>query len=94
MLDLLEKVRLRLKFLKIPYHKVNLSPLYNKKIRIFINDKIIDFGSKNSITYLEGASFQTREAYRARHSKIILKNGKRAIDTKYSPAWLSYYILW
>lgn len=94
MSDLLERVRLKLKLLKVPYHKINLSPLHNKKIRIFINDKIIDFGSKNSITYLEEKNEKKRLAYIARHSKIILKNGKRAIDKVYSPAWFSYHILW
>lgn len=34
-----------------------------------------------------------REAFQARHSKIKLKDGKRAIDVV-SPASLSYYILW
>lgn len=56
--------------------------------------KIVHFGLCGSHTYLEGASSAKRAAYRARHSNIILKNGKRAIDVKYSPAYLSYHLLW
>jgi len=35
-----------------------------------------------------------RKAYRLRHSNIILNDGSRAIDKKYSPAFFSYYLLW
>ena len=37
---------------------------------------------------------ERRRRYRQRHSAIKLKNGKRAIDVKYSPAWFSYHYLW
>ena len=55
---LLKKVKARLKELNIPYELVQLSPNPKRKIRITINGKHIDFGSKNSIAYLEGASGQ------------------------------------
>ena len=35
-----------------------------------------------------------RDAYRKRHAGIIKKDGTRAIDKKYSPAWFSYHYLW
>ena len=35
-----------------------------------------------------------RRNYRTRHAAVKLKNGKRSIDTKYSPAWFSYHLLW
>lgn len=79
----------------------------NKKIRIVypVSDygtaplakqaiKTVDFGSDKSVTYIEGASSKKRSAYRARASKIIKKDGSRAIDTYMSPAYLSYYLLW
>jgi hypothetical protein len=91
---LLRKVKDRLKELNIPYESVMLSPRPDKKIRIVINNKIIDFGAKNSITYIEGATEEKRKSYIARHSKILLKDGSRAIDKKYSPAYLSFYVLW
>ena len=93
-MSLIDLVTNRLNDLGIQYDHVFLSPRPNKKIRIIANGKSIDFGDKNSITYLEGASQKKRNAYIARHSKIYLRNGKRAIDIPYSPAWLSFYVLW
>jgi len=66
----------------------------NKKLMLMTATKTIHFGLKGSTTFIEGATKQKRAAYRARHSKIILKNGKRAIDTPYTPAFLSYHLLW
>ena len=54
----------------------------------------VHFGQCGSTTYVEGASIQKRNAYRARHEQIFLKSGQRAIDVKYSPAYLSYHLLW
>jgi hypothetical protein len=92
--SLLRKIQRRANKLRIPYENIQLSPLKNKKIRIKINGKILDFGAKNSFTFLEGASEAKRKAYQERHSKIFLKNGRRAIDVVYSPAWLSWHLLW
>ena len=61
---------------------------------IIINGKTIHFGAKNSISYLEKRDDKKRENYIKRHSKIFLKDGTRAIDKQYSPAWLSIRILW
>lgn len=35
-----------------------------------------------------------RAAYRKRHSKIKLKDGRYSYQVKYTPAWFSYYYLW
>jgi hypothetical protein len=79
----------------VPFSKIDVSPDPKKKFRIYLNDGThVDFGARGSITYLEGASEAKRRAYRARHSQIYLKDGKRAIDVKYSPAWLSWNLLW
>lgn len=91
---LLTKVKRKLNQLKVPYTEVALSNRPTKKIMVVINGKRIHFGAKNSNTFLEGATKQKRDNYRKRHSLIYLKDGRRAIDFKYSPAWLSYYILW
>jgi predicted GIY-YIG superfamily endonuclease len=91
---LLTKVKRKLDLLKVPYTEVALSNRSTKKIMVVINGRRIHFGAKNSNTFLEGATKQKRDNYRKRHSLIYLKDGRRAIDFKYSPAWLSYYILW
>jgi hypothetical protein len=54
----------------------------------------VHFGSNSSNTFLEGASVSKRNAYKARHNKIILKDGTKAVYKKYSPAYMSMNILW
>lgn len=94
MSDLLSRVKRRLADLNIKYDSVSLSDKKDKKIKIIINGKTIHFGDKNSLTYLEQPDKKKRDAYIARHSKIMLKDGTRAIDKLYSPAWFSLKILW
>lgn len=54
----------------------------------------VSFGDANSKTFLQGATLQKKAAYLARHNKIKLKDGRKAVSVKYSPAWLSKKILW
>ena len=35
-----------------------------------------------------------RKNYRRRHGSIRLKDGRKAVNVKYSPAWFSYWYLW
>ena len=35
-----------------------------------------------------------RSTYRARAEGQMLKDGRRAIDVRYTPAWFSYHYLW
>lgn len=81
-----------------------------KKYRAHLpNGRTTDFGHrdyqhyKDSVPKSQGGGLWShkdhkdpdrRRNYRARHGGVLLKNGKRAIDTKYSPAWFSYYFLW
>ena len=95
---LIQKIGEKLKSMGVDYDSVKPSSRKNKKIQVTLwyESKMhtVHFGDKHSQTYLEGASKQKRDAYRARHSKILLKDGTRAIDSKYSPAWFSYHLLW
>lgn len=95
---LIRLVKRKMKTLKIPFEEVALSNKPDKKImvKMFIDNKLhtIHFGAKNSTTFLEGASKEKRDNYRKRHAAILLKDGSRAIDKPYSPAMLSYFILW
>lgn len=93
-MPLLYEVRKKLRALNVPYVSLSLSEKPNKKIRVIIDNKVIHFGDKRSQTFLEGASESKRKAYKARHERVLLKDGRRAIDVKYTPAWLSYHILW
>jgi hypothetical protein len=96
--NLIRLVKRKMKTLKIPFEEVALSNKPDKKImvKMLIDNKLytIHFGAKNSTTFLEGASKEKRDNYRKRHAAILLKDGSRAIDKPYSPAMLSYFILW
>jgi hypothetical protein len=54
----------------------------------------VHFGQAGSQTFLDHKDPKKRDAYQARHSAIKLKDGTRAIDKPYSPAWLSFNVLW
>lgn len=56
--------------------------------------KIVHFGARGYEDFTQHKDLERRENYRKRHSKILLKDGTRAIDKKFSPAWLSYNVLW
>lgn len=90
----ISKLEKKLKSLRVPYAWVGYSPRKNKRFRVIINDKPVDFGDPNAYTFFDGATEEKRRAYIARHSKIKLKDGTRAIDQKYTPAWFSFYVLW
>lgn len=71
------------------------SKVKNKRFAAIVNDgtksRIINFGSKNGVTFLDGADESKRAAFQARHSKIRVKDG---IDVPFSPSSLAYYLLW
>jgi hypothetical protein len=66
----------------------------NKKYVVTMSDgKEYHFGLKNSITYIEGASKEKREAFLARHLNNPLE--KKLIENLVpSPALFSVYLLW
>ena len=66
----------------------------DKKYKVELDDgKQYHFGLKNSVTYVEGASKQTRDAFLARHLNNPLE--KKLIENLIpSPALFSVYLLW
>ena len=90
----LNKVEEKMRQLRIPFESIELSNRPDKRIKVVIDGNTIHFGSKHGFTFLDGASEETRNHYRARHSKLMLRDGRRAIDVKYSPAYLSWHVLW
>lgn len=77
----------------------------NKKYDVFYNNKWISFGNVNYNHYrdvtglnvyshLDHNDPKRRAAYRARHSKILLKDGTPAYKNKNQPSYWSYYYLW
>lgn len=66
----------------------------NKRYYVVYNGKRINFGDPNAHTYADGASKQKRDAFRARHSRIKLKDGTLAYKDKTRPSFWAYNILW
>ncbi len=66
----------------------------DKKYVVLLDDgKSYHFGLKNSITYVEGATKQKRDAFLARHLNNPLE--KKLIENVIpSPALFSTYLLW
>ncbi len=92
--DLVKLASEKLYDLGVKFNDLGISDKKTKKLKVVIDGKIYNFGSKSSQTWLEGASDKKRKSYQARASKILLKNGARAIDAFPSPSWLSFHVLW
>jgi len=54
----------------------------------------VHWGSPVMQDYTQHHDKTRRMRYKQRHAGILLKNGTRAIDKLWSPAWLSYYVTW
>jgi hypothetical protein len=86
------------------------SPIKYKKYRVTISKKdniinTVDFGDTRYEHYKDSTPLKLysnldhndpirRKNYRARHSKIKLKDGRLAYKVKYTPSYLSYNFLW
>jgi hypothetical protein len=80
----------------------------NYKYKVIItmkngSKKVVQFGDKRYQQYKDRIGLYThldhnnpvrRRRYRIRHGEIKLKDGRRAINVKYSPAWFSWHFLW
>ncbi len=78
-------------------HKINYwkSTRPSKKwMTITPDNKKVHWGDPNMQDYTQHHDKNRRKNYRSRHAGILLKDGTRAIDKKWSPAWLSYYVTW
>jgi hypothetical protein len=74
--------------------KINYSTNPKKKFDLIYNNKKISFGQKGYEDYLDHNDDIRRYKYLRRSSNIFTKDGRRAVDIPYSPAFLSYYLLW
>lgn len=55
---------------------------------------VVHWGHPTMKDFTQHHSLKRRKNYRSRHAGILLKDGSRAIDKTWSPAWLSYYVTW
>lgn len=66
----------------------------DKRFYVIYNGNRINFGSQTNNTFIDHGDTKKRDAWRARHSKIKLKNGEFAYKVKTQPEYWSYYLLW
>jgi hypothetical protein len=66
----------------------------NKRFYVVYNNKIINFGDPTASTFIDGLSVEKKNAFRARHKAILLKNGKPAYLNKNQPSFWAYHLLW
>ena len=71
-----------------------ISKKKDKRYYVIYKDKVINFGSKNGETYIDHKDEKKRIAWRKRHSKIKLKDGRLAYTVKEQPSYWAYNLLW
>lgn len=85
---------LRKKALKLGATDFGLSTKKDKRFYIVYNNKLIHFGAKHGKTYIDHHDDIKRNAWIARHSKILNKNGEHVIKIKSSPSYWANTLLW
>jgi len=66
----------------------------NHKYYVIYSGKTVHFGSKFNSDFLHHKDIERRDRYRARHSKILLKDGRPSYKVKGTPAYFSWNLLW
>jgi hypothetical protein len=66
----------------------------DKKYYVVYQGKKINFGSAGGQTFLDHGDEKKKENWKARHSKIVDKNGIPFYTKKTSAEHYSYYLLW
>ena len=77
--------------------EIYLSKAKNKRFAVIVDGKIVNFGLyefKGKGTYIDHKDEKLRDAWRARHSKILLKDGTPAYKNKNSPDYWAWNLLW
>lgn len=73
---------------------LGISSRKNKRFYVIYDGKIIHFGSKNGSTFIDHHNPLLRKNWRARHSKIINKDGIPFYKIKSSPEYWAWHLLW
>ncbi len=77
--------------------EISESKAKGKRFTIVYNNKIINWGSwpyTGKGTFIDHKDEKLKNAWRARHEKILLKSGKPAYLDKSSPSYYAYNLLW
>jgi hypothetical protein len=74
--------------------KFGISSKGYSKYFVIYKGRTIHLGDRRFEDFSIHKDIERRDNYRARHSKILLKNGTPAYTVKGTPAYFSYWILW
>ena len=74
--------------------KFHISRKKDKKYLVVYRNKTVHFGSKFMSDFTFHKDEARRRRYRARHSKILLKDGRPAYKDKNQAAYWAWHILW
>lgn len=77
--------------------EISESKAKGKRFSVKINDKSISFGSwpySGKGTFIDHGDKKLRDAWKARHEKILLKDGTPAYKDKSSPSYYAHRLLW
>lgn len=86
--------KLREKAIALGATDLRKSTKKNKKWDVLYKGKWISFGAKGMSDFTIHKDKARRDRYRARHSKIKLKDGRLAYKVKGTPSYFSYFLLW
>ena len=87
-------MNLRNKAIRLGASDLEVSNRRYKKFVVTYNGKKIHFGDIRYEDYTMHKDKARRDRYRARHKKILLKNGKPAYKDKNTASYWSYHLLW
>ena len=87
-------VELRSKAISLGATEFGLSKVKGKRYYVVYNGLRINFGSNTNNTFIDHGNEKLRKAWRARHSKIKLKDGRLAYTVPTQADYWAYRILW
>jgi hypothetical protein len=86
--------KIKLKAFSLGATEFGKSKNKNKRFYVVYKGKIINFGQLGATTFIDGASEIKKNAFHARHKKILLKDGTLAYLNKNQPSYWAYHLLW
>ena len=86
--------QLRDKAIKLGASDFGESKVKSKRFYVVYDGKKINFGSSVGKTFYDHKDEVKKDAWIARHSKVLNKEGEKVINLKSSPSFWSRMILW
>ena len=74
--------------------ELGISTRATKRFYVLYQGKVIHFGARGGSTFLDHGDPVKRDAWRARHSKIVSADGTPFYMIKTSPEYWAWHLLW